>query len=67
MTEKEQCLKLIDNLLKVHKQDTPKVLTMLKELRKKVRLIGINGGPSLAQPAQHSNNSIDANQHQQCA
>jgi len=66
MTEKEQCLKLIENVIK-HHQDSPKVVSILKGLRKRVQLIGKNGGPLNELPAMHLNNSTNGNQNQQAA
>jgi len=64
MTEKEQCLKLIDNLIKKHEYDL-RVRDVLKALRKRIRLIGTHGGPLNEQQAAHLNNLTSANQ--QCA
>jgi len=64
MTEKEQCLKLVENLIKKHEHE-PKLRDVLKALRKRIRLIGTHGGPLNEQQAAHLNNSISANQ--QCA
>jgi len=53
MTEKEQCLKLVENLIKKHEHE-PKLRDVLKALRKRIRLIGTNGTHLNEQPAAHS-------------
>jgi phosphomevalonate kinase len=56
MTEKEQCLKLIDNLIKKHEYDL-RVRDVLKALRKRIRLIGTHGGP-LNEPLEPHSSSL---------
>lgn len=58
MTEKEECLRLINNLLDRHKEH-PKILSVLKGLRKRVQLIGASGGPLLEQPEMPYANSTN--------
>lgn len=55
LAERVRCLQLIDNLIKYHEYNL-RLVDVLKELRKRVKSGGTNGGLSLEQLAKLSNN-----------